>query len=183
MLLFLDLERRDTLMFGLRSRLQEDILLFHLNFTAVSRKSLFSPERSSLTISSILYYSPNALQSAVLRLIHGCARPSRRLKSKKAARPVTDFLSVRDKGQRYLMQTSQATDLRSGGVKINALPENGYAVVNHRVAVESRVADIRSNLQSLIETKIFILGVRCLRRGFREHFSGCKRQDFPGNFR
>lgn len=52
------------------------------------------------------------------------------------------------------MQTSQATDLISGGVKINALPEKVYAVVNHRIAVESRVADVRANLESLLEKKI-----------------------------
>lgn len=52
------------------------------------------------------------------------------------------------------MQTSQATDLISGGVKINALPEKVYAVVNHRIAVESRVKDINSNLEALIKTKI-----------------------------
>lgn len=52
------------------------------------------------------------------------------------------------------MQTSQATDLISGGVKINALPEKVYAVVNHRIAVESHVADVRSNMQTIIKSKI-----------------------------
>jgi Gly-Xaa carboxypeptidase len=52
------------------------------------------------------------------------------------------------------MQTSQAVDIVSGGVKINALPEKVYAVINHRIAVESHVSDIRSNLQSLISSKI-----------------------------
>jgi Gly-Xaa carboxypeptidase len=52
------------------------------------------------------------------------------------------------------MQTSQATDLVSGGVKINALPEKVYAVVNHRIAVESRVADVSSKLKSLIKYNI-----------------------------
>ncbi len=52
------------------------------------------------------------------------------------------------------MQTSQATDLISGGVKINALPEKVYAVVNHRIAVESQVADVRTKLESLIAKEI-----------------------------
>ncbi|KAG4431029.1 hypothetical protein IFR05_013487 [Cadophora sp. M221] len=76
------------------------------------------------------------------------------LTSKKAAKTVADYLSTKDIFQRYLMQTSQATDLVLGGVKINALPEKVYAVVNHRIAVESRVADIRSNLEMLIVNKI-----------------------------
>ncbi|KAL5325634.1 hypothetical protein ACEPPN_006762 [Leptodophora sp. 'Broadleaf-Isolate-01'] len=76
------------------------------------------------------------------------------LTSKKAAKTVADYLSTRNIFQRYLMQTSQATDLVLGGVKINALPEKVYAVVNHRIAVESRVADVRANLESLIASKI-----------------------------
>lgn len=34
---------------------------------------------------------------------------------------------------KYLLQTSQAVDIISGGVKVNALPERAQAVVNHRV--------------------------------------------------
>lgn len=36
---------------------------------------------------------------------------------------------------RYLMQTSIATDLINGGVKVNALPERTTAIVNHRINV------------------------------------------------
>lgn len=35
------------------------------------------------------------------------------------------------------MTTSQAVDLVGGGVKVNALPETSFFVVNHRVAVDS----------------------------------------------
>ena len=73
------------------------------------------------------------------------------LTSKKAAKSVAELLSKEDIYKRYLMQTSQAVDLVSGGVKINALPEKVYAVVNHRIAVESRVKDVRSKLQTLIK--------------------------------
>lgn len=37
-----------------------------------------------------------------------------------------------------LVGTTQAIDLVHGGVKVNALPERAYAVVNHRVSVERR---------------------------------------------
>lgn len=74
--------------------------------------------------------------------------------SQKAAKTVADYVASQDIFQRYLMQTSQATDLVSGGVKINALPEKVYAVINHRIAVESRVKDIQANLKSVIESKI-----------------------------
>ncbi|KAH7417826.1 hypothetical protein BKA64DRAFT_761443 [Cadophora sp. MPI-SDFR-AT-0126] len=76
------------------------------------------------------------------------------LSNKKAAKTVANYLATQDIFQRYLMQTSQATDLISGGVKINALPEKVYAVINHRIAVESQVANVRSNLEALITTKI-----------------------------
>jgi len=76
------------------------------------------------------------------------------LTSKKAAKEVASYLAKDDIRNRYLMQTSQATDLVSGGVKINALPEKVFAVVNHRIAVESRVKDIQSNIESLILSQI-----------------------------
>ena len=42
-----------------------------------------------------------------------------------------------------LMTTSQAVDLISGGVKINALPERAEAVVNHRIAEHRYVCTLR----------------------------------------
>lgn len=36
-------------------------------------------------------------------------------------------------GMKYLIQTTQAIDLIKGGVKVNALPEQATAVVNHRI--------------------------------------------------
>jgi Gly-Xaa carboxypeptidase len=45
------------------------------------------------------------------------------LKSKDAAKKVAEYLAESDITQRYLLQTSQAVDLISGGVKINALLE------------------------------------------------------------
>lgn len=76
------------------------------------------------------------------------------LSSKKAAKAVAKDLADEDIFQRYLMQTSQAIDIVSGGVKINALPEKVYAVVNHRIAVESRASDIRSHIESVISAEI-----------------------------
>lgn len=76
------------------------------------------------------------------------------LTSKKAAKSVANQLAEEDIFKRYLMQTSQAPDLVLGGVKVNALPEKVYAVINYRVAVESRIKDIQSDLVSVIESKI-----------------------------
>jgi Gly-Xaa carboxypeptidase len=76
------------------------------------------------------------------------------LKSKDAAKEVAKYLAEKDITQRYLLQTSQAVDLISGGVKINALPEKVHAVVNHRIAVESTIKDIRTHLSTLVQDKI-----------------------------
>lgn len=74
--------------------------------------------------------------------------------SKAASKKVAEYLANDDIYKRYLMQTSQAVDLVNGGVKINALPEKVYAVINHRIAVESRTKDIREKMQTLLETQI-----------------------------
>lgn len=75
-------------------------------------------------------------------------------KNEKVAKEVATYLSESDITERYLLQTSQAVDLISGGVKINALPEKVYAVVNHRIAVESRTENVRSHLSKLVSDKI-----------------------------
>lgn len=48
------------------------------------------------------------------------------------------------------MQTSQAVDIVSGGVKINALPERVSAIVNHRVAVESTSDAVKEHLIGVV---------------------------------
>ena len=35
-----------------------------------------------------------------------------------------------------LVGSTQAIDLVHGGVKVNALPESAYAIINHRISVE-----------------------------------------------
>jgi len=43
-----------------------------------------------------------------------------------------------DSALRSLAATTQAIDIIRGGVKVNALPERAWAVVNHRIAVDSK---------------------------------------------
>jgi len=42
--------------------------------------------------------------------------------------------------------TSQAVDLISGGVKVNALPEEATTVINHRIDISSSVAEVRERI-------------------------------------
>ncbi|CAD6913722.1 unnamed protein product [Tilletia laevis] len=46
--------------------------------------------------------------------------------------------------------TSQAVDLISAGVKVNALPEEATAVINHRIEISSSVADIREHIATTL---------------------------------
>ncbi|KAK6454907.1 Gly-X carboxypeptidase [Scheffersomyces xylosifermentans] len=51
---------------------------------------------------------------------------------------------------RYLIQTSQAQDIIKGGEKANALPENVKLLVNHRVAIESSVQEVKQHFISRV---------------------------------
>lgn len=44
-----------------------------------------------------------------------------------------------------LLMTTQAVDIIEGGVKVNALPERASAVVNHRIAEHSSVAELQQH--------------------------------------
>jgi len=51
---------------------------------------------------------------------------------------------------RALLSTTQAVDVISGGVKVNALPEEAYAIVNHRIATESSVTELEDSIISTL---------------------------------
>lgn len=54
---------------------------------------------------------------------------------------------------KFVLQTSQAADIISGGLKINALPEKVTVQVNHRIAVESTTDDIKKRVAHYV-TKV-----------------------------
>ncbi|KAL1943109.1 hypothetical protein VTO73DRAFT_4780 [Trametes versicolor] len=49
-----------------------------------------------------------------------------------------------------ILRTTQAVDLVQGGVKVNALPEKVSAVVNHRIAEHSSVAELKEEFTSIV---------------------------------
>ena len=49
-----------------------------------------------------------------------------------------------------LLGTTQAADVVTGGVKVNALPELASALVNHRVAQHERVADVQAHIARVV---------------------------------
>lgn len=70
-----------------------------------------------------------------------------------ASKKKPDYLALEAAKQgpavKYLMQTSQAVDVITGGVKVNALPERTEVVVNHRINVGETPETAFSHLTSL----------------------------------
>lgn len=65
---------------------------------------------------------------------------------RKLQKQAKKVLKLMTREQRFGFQTTQAVDLVSGGVKINALPEQASAVVNHRIDVTSNTDDVRKHI-------------------------------------
>lgn len=55
-------------------------------------------------------------------------------------------------GTRYLMQTSIAADIISGGVKVNALPERTTATINHRINIGEHSSGVHQKIAKLAES-------------------------------
>ncbi|AEO58252.1 hypothetical protein MYCTH_2305453 [Thermothelomyces thermophilus ATCC 42464] len=76
-----------------------------------------------------------------------------RRRSRGACRARPDRLALEAAKQgpaiKYLMQTSQAVDVISGGIKVNALPERATAVVNHRINVGETSQVVKDRLTAL----------------------------------
>ncbi|KAI0664206.1 carboxypeptidase S [Cubamyces menziesii] len=49
-----------------------------------------------------------------------------------------------------MLRTTQAADVIEGGVKVNALPERAWAIVNHRIVEHSSVAAVQERLTGLL---------------------------------
>lgn len=80
-----------------------------------------------------------------LKGAHGCKK-----KSKK------DDLALEAAKQgaeiKYLMQTSIAADIISGGIKVNALPERVTATINHRINIGEHTSDVYRRVAELSKT-------------------------------
>ncbi|KAH9066865.1 hypothetical protein EDB87DRAFT_1678703 [Lactarius vividus] len=58
---------------------------------------------------------------------------------------------IKDKTYKSLIGTTQAIDLIQGGVKTNALPEEAWAVVNHRIATQSSVSVVQHHDTNILK--------------------------------
>lgn len=75
------------------------------------------------------------------------SRHNHRLERAKA-----DVLAQLDETQLFSFTTTQAVDLISGGVKVNALPEQANVVINHRIDVGSSVEAVRRHVYSIVKS-------------------------------
>ncbi|KAJ6518628.1 hypothetical protein C8R45DRAFT_1011 [Mycena sanguinolenta] len=87
---------------------------------------------------------------------HGATMPKklkhlvqRSRRSKRALNTLRDVL-VEDRQFKSLISTTQAADIVHGGVKSNALPEQAYALVNHRIATTSSVREAMEHDTALL---------------------------------
>ncbi|CAE7147068.1 unnamed protein product [Rhizoctonia solani] len=69
----------------------------------------------------------------------------RSLISDKALKFVTEVMSM-DHIWKAFVGTTQAVDMIDGGVKANALPEQAKTLINHRIAIESSIADVQKHV-------------------------------------
>ncbi|KAA1468962.1 carboxypeptidase S [Dentipellis sp. KUC8613] len=58
------------------------------------------------------------------------------------------------RGYRAIFGTTQAVDLVGGGVKVNALPENAWAVVDHRIADWSTVQALQARYVDVLSSMV-----------------------------
>ncbi|KAJ7435957.1 hypothetical protein B0H11DRAFT_2111863 [Mycena galericulata] len=71
------------------------------------------------------------------------------------------LLAERDAGDAARLSTTQAVDIVGGGLKVNALPEEAHAIVNHRVSVDDSIPEIFERYVALLspEARKFNLSV------------------------
>ncbi|KAK0546645.1 hypothetical protein OC846_001382 [Tilletia horrida] len=88
------------------------------------------------------------LKKAILKLkkILKDKKSDSRKSQKKIEKLKKTILELSPPDIRESFVTSQAVDLISGGVKINALPEEATTVVNHRIEVTSSVGEVREHI-------------------------------------
>ncbi|QIW95442.1 hypothetical protein AMS68_000960 [Peltaster fructicola] len=70
--------------------------------------------------------------------------------SKKKHDPLAYEAAKAGPATKYLMQTSQAVDVITGGVKVNALPEKTVVTVNHRINIGSTPQVVFDRLERLV---------------------------------
>ncbi|GAA5878662.1 hypothetical protein JCM16303_002161 [Sporobolomyces ruberrimus] len=105
---------------------------------------LDSPVFNLLSCAAEHGHLPSALERDIK---HGSSNGKKGDKAR--ANAAREFVKL-GKGPRYLVSTSQAIDIIRAGVKVNALPESVELVANYRVAIGSKVEDVKDHITTLV---------------------------------
>ncbi|KAN0068673.1 hypothetical protein V8E54_013397 [Elaphomyces granulatus] len=71
-------------------------------------------------------------------------------------------LAENAEAERWLMQTSQAVDLITGGIKVNALPELVEVLVNHRIAPHQSIEWVNEHIKKVLTPLAEGLGIEVI---------------------
>ncbi|RDX54257.1 carboxypeptidase S [Lentinus brumalis] len=111
-----------------------------------------NPYEPRLSRGTPMYWKSQCLAAHVPGVPHKLRKALKKaVKSDHALREAQKEL-FKEKSFRALVGTTQAIDLISGGVKTNALPEEAWAVVNHRIATDSSVDAVKEQDTALLKT-------------------------------
>ena len=95
-----------------------------------------NPYKARLSRGTPTYWNAQCLAAHAPGIPHKLRRALKKsVKSDKALQEAEKEL-FKSKAFHALVGTTQAIDLINGGVKTNALPEQAWAVVNHRIATD-----------------------------------------------
>ncbi|KAI0741917.1 carboxypeptidase S [Daedaleopsis nitida] len=110
------------------------------------------PYEPVLSRGTPMYWKAQCLAAHAPGLPHKLRRALRQsVKSDHALKEAQKEL-FKSKPFRALVGTTQAIDLIGGGVKTNALPEQAWAVVNHRIATDSSVDAVKEHDTALLDS-------------------------------
>lgn len=74
-------------------------------------------------------------------------------------------LAEEEGDDRWLMQTSQAVDIISGGIKVNALPEQVQVTVNHRIAPHESIEFVNNHMENVLIPLAKHYGMKIIKPG------------------
>ncbi|KAI0731172.1 carboxypeptidase S [Earliella scabrosa] len=111
-----------------------------------------NPYEARLSRGTPMYWKAQCLAAHAPGLPHKLRKALKKsVKSDKALKEAQKEL-FKTKAFHALVGTTQAIDLINGGVKTNALPEQAWAVVNHRIATDSSVDAVKEHDTALLKS-------------------------------
>ncbi|KAJ6591703.1 hypothetical protein DFH09DRAFT_1025676 [Mycena vulgaris] len=111
-----------------------------------------NPYELELSRDSIPYSTIQCLGEHGTTMPKGLKKIIERSSHSKGAFRALEKILFEDKTYRSLIGTTQAIDIIHGGVKSNALPEQAYGLVNHRISTQSSVGETKAHDTALLKS-------------------------------